>query len=67
MSEFDPVRATRDEVTALSHIQSLLQNRINKAEDTFHAAEAELLELRKLEGFTRIMLEVARNRLESFT
>jgi hypothetical protein len=63
MSEFDPIKALREEATGLVDVLAVLTRRENAAETAIGAAESELNAIRKLRGYAQIELARIRDRI----
>jgi hypothetical protein len=67
MSEFDPIKAIREEITGLVEVSKAITIRERHAEEQLGQAEIELNALRKLGGFAKAELERKREVLRRLT
>jgi hypothetical protein len=63
MSDFDPIKALREELTGLADIMTTIRQRERTCEAEIAMAETELNAVRKLIGFVRIEIEKRREQL----
>jgi len=63
MTEFDPLKAAREEAAALSDVLATLRRRENAAEIAMGQAESELNAIRKLRGYAQMELARIRDRI----
>lgn len=63
MSDFDPIKALREELTGLADVMNVIKRRERACEAAIGEAEAELNAIRKIVGFVRIEMEVRREKL----
>jgi orotate phosphoribosyltransferase len=63
MTEFDPIKALREELAGLASVQAVITKRENAAEEAMGLAEVELNAIRKISGFVRIAIEERRAKL----
>lgn len=63
MSEFDPLKAAREELTGYIEVARSFQNLENAAEEAMGKAEKQLNDVRKVQGFVRIAIEQCRQRV----
>jgi orotate phosphoribosyltransferase len=63
MTEFDPIKALREELAGLASVQAVITKSENAAEEAMGLAEVELNAIRKISGFVRIAIEERRARL----
>jgi hypothetical protein len=63
MTEFDPLRALREEAAAMVDVLATIGRRENIAETAIAAAESELNAIRKLRGYAQIELARIRDRI----
>ena len=56
MTDFDPVRAAREELYELTRIAKLLRARLQDAETAAGVAEGEVMALRKLQSYCRCQM-----------
>jgi len=56
MTEFDPIKAIKEEIAALEHVHKSLRQREGKAQSDLGQAEAELNSLKVVTGFVSIEL-----------
>jgi hypothetical protein len=63
MTEFDPLRAAREEAAAMADVLATIIRRENAAEAAIAAAESELNAIRKLRGYAEIELGRIRDRI----
>jgi hypothetical protein len=62
-TDFDPVTALRDQLRELNAIDKTIRGREYVCEGQLAQAESELNALRKLRGFTRILIDDVRAKL----
>jgi len=63
MTEFDPIKALREELAGLASVQTVVTRCENAAEEAMGLAEVELNAIRKICGFVRIAIEERRTKL----
>lgn len=63
MTEFDPIKAMREELAGLADILSTIQRRERAAEEAMSEAENELNAVRKLRGFASIQIGILREKI----
>lgn len=63
MSDFDPIRACREELIGLNDIMVTLTRREHAAEEAMSAAEADLNSVRKLRGFCQTIIDALRAKI----
>jgi hypothetical protein len=63
MSEFDPLRAAREEAAAMADVLATISRRERAAEAAIGEAEIELNAIRKLRGYAQIELARIRDRI----
>jgi hypothetical protein len=59
MSEFDPIKAVREELAGMAEVLQTIRRREQSAEAAISVAESELHSIRKLRGYA----EIERSRL----
>lgn len=64
MSEFDPSKALREEISGLIDIRATLLRREREVETRFGELEVELNTLKKLRGFADVELDLKRTTLK---
>jgi hypothetical protein len=64
-TDFDPVKAMREEIAGLSDVSRVMLLREREAEKRMAEAESEYTALTKINGFMRIMLDTARAKLRA--
>lgn len=63
MTDFDPLRACREELIGLNDIMVTLTRRENAAEEAMGQAEVELNAIRKLRGFCQTIIDALRAKI----
>jgi hypothetical protein len=63
MTAFDPIKALRDELTALADVERAIRRRENACEAAISEAETELNAVRKIRGWLRIQIEQTKHKL----
>jgi len=63
-TQFDPLKAAREELAGLSDIHRVLLQRERKAEEAMSEAENELNAVRKLIGYVRIGQDKLKERIK---
>ena len=64
MTEFDPLRAAREELGGLHDVQRALLQRERACEEALGKAESELNAIRKITGYVRISMDTIALRIE---
>jgi predicted nucleic acid-binding Zn-ribbon protein len=63
MTQFNPLRAAREELAGLDDINRVLNQREQKAMETLSQAESELNALRKILGYVRITRDILKKQI----
>lgn len=63
MTEFDALKAAREELAGLMDVLATMRRRENTAEQAMGLAEAELNAIRKLRGFCQMQIGQMRERI----
>jgi hypothetical protein len=63
VTEFDPIKSLREELAALADIERIIRGREYACEVQISQAESELNAVRKLRGYVKIQVDVARSKL----
>jgi hypothetical protein len=64
MTDFDPLKAIREELAGLADVEKTIKQRERACEEAISAAEGELNAVRKLRGYVRIQIDEVRERLK---
>ena len=63
MTEFDPIKAAREELTGLVDVLVAIQRRENAAEIAIAEAESELNAIRKVRGYCQVQIVALKDRI----
>ena len=63
MTEFDPIKAAKEELTGLSGVLQAMQQRERACEEAMGRAESELNAVRKLRGYAQIQMMGLREKI----
>jgi hypothetical protein len=64
MSDFNPIKAAREELVALNEMEATIRRREQKCELQISEAETELNAVRKILGYVKLQIERARECLQ---
>jgi hypothetical protein len=65
MSEFDPIKAAREELSGLMDVLAIMRKGENNAEQAMAQAESDLYAIRKLRGYCLLEIDRLRERIAS--
>jgi hypothetical protein len=65
MSEFDPIKAAREELVGLHDVLAVMRRGERVAEEAMAAAESDLNAIRKLRGYAQLEVERLKARIAS--
>ena len=65
MTEFDPIKAAREELVSLNDVLTTMRRGENQAEQAMARAESDLNAIRKLRGYAQIAIEYLQTRIAS--
>jgi hypothetical protein len=64
MSDFDPLKAIREQIVGLIEVDGAIRRQEREAEEAIGKAEQQLNNVRKLRGFLRIQIDELRARVQ---